>query len=35
LAEIEGEKAELLMQDLALIKQKLTFAKNLNSINSG
>lgn len=35
LAEIEGEKAELLMQDLALIKQKLTFAKNLNSVNSG
>ena len=35
LAEIDGEKADLIMQDLALIKQKLQFAKNLNSVNSG
>ena len=35
LAEIDGQKAELLQQDLALIKQKIEFAKNLNSINSG
>ena len=35
LAEIEGEKADLLMQDLSLIKQKLLFAKNLNGVNSG
>ena len=35
LAEIEGEKADLLMQDLSLIKQKLLFAKNLNGVNNG
>ena len=35
LAEIEGEKAELIMQDLALVKQKLQFAKNLHAVNSG
>jgi hypothetical protein len=35
LAEIEGEIAELILQDLALLKQKLGFAKNINSVNSG
>ena len=35
LAEIDGQKAELLQQDLALIKQKIEFAKKLNGINSG
>jgi hypothetical protein len=35
LAEIEGRTADLLQQDLALIKQKIKFAKNLNAINSG
>lgn len=35
LAEIEGENADLILQDLALIKQKIQFAKNLDSINRG
>lgn len=35
LAEIEGEKADLIMQDLALVKQKVQFAKNLHAVNSG
>lgn len=35
LAEIEGETADLLLQDLALIKQKVRFAKNLHRVNSG
>ena len=35
LAEIEGEKANLLEQDLALLKQKIHFAKNINSVNTG
>jgi hypothetical protein len=35
LAEIEGVKADLLQNDLALLKQKLQHAKNLNTINRG
>lgn len=35
LAEIEGENADLIMQDLALIKEKIQFAKNLNAVNTG
>lgn len=35
LAEIDGQKADLLQQDLALVKQKIAYAKNLNGINSG
>lgn len=35
LAEIEGQDADLIQQDLALLKQKLRFAKNINSVNSG
>ena len=35
LAEIQGTTADLLMQDLAMIKQKLYFAKNLRKVNNG
>ena len=35
LAEIDGETADLIEQDLAVIKQKLLFAKNLNRVNNG
>lgn len=35
LAEIEGETADLLQQDLALIKQKILLARNLSSVNGG
>ena len=35
LAEIKGATADLLQQDLALIKQKIKFAKNLNAVNNG
>lgn len=35
LAEIEGETADLLLDDLALIKQKLHFARNIHQVNAG
>ncbi len=35
LAEIEGKTADLIQQDLLLLKQKLVFAKNLRAINNG
>lgn len=35
LTEIEGKTADLLMQDLALVKQKVHFAKNLRAVNNG
>lgn len=35
LAEIEGQTADLMQQDLALLKQKVHFAKNLHKINRG
>lgn len=35
LAEIEGETANLLLNDLALIKQKVHFAQNIHRVNSG
>lgn len=35
LAEIEGETADLLQQDLALIKQKILLTRNLSSVNNG
>lgn len=35
LAEIEGPNADLIQQDLSLLKQKLLFAKNLRGINNG
>ena len=35
LAEIEGETADLILDDLALIKQKIHFARNIHQINSG
>jgi hypothetical protein len=35
LAELEGDKANLVQQDLAVIKQKVQYAINLNKINSG
>lgn len=35
LAEIEGVTADLIQQDLAILKQKVRFARNLNSVNNG
>ena len=35
LAEIEGATADLIMQDLAVIKQKIHLARNIRNINSG
>jgi hypothetical protein len=35
LAEIEGDKADLMMRDLAILKKQIIYAKNLNSVNSG
>ena len=35
LAEIEGVTADMIQQDLALLKQKVHFAMNLNAVNSG
>lgn len=35
LAEIQGATADLIMQDLALVKQKIHLARNIRNINSG
>ena len=35
LAEIEGVTADMIQQDLALLKQKVHFAMNLNAVNNG